>query len=150
MSYKQTESHDDLLTLNGFRVEIDGKPVQDIVAVGGINRTVGVIEWTDGGTGFTENFSDQRKVHGPISLRYFVDPTRGDFDKLHSYVTASHLLGVRFDFVIVKYNHGIEVFRIPVYRALFQTETFPELDKNGAGPFEVSLELPCAYWEITK
>lgn len=150
MPYIQTESHDDVLTTNGFRVEILGKPIQDIVSVGGLNRTTGIIEWTDGATGLTEPFTDQIKHHGPVSIRYWVDPTRGDFDLLRAYVTAAHLLGTRFDFVVVKYNHGVEVFRIPVYRALFQTETFSELDKNSSGPFEVTLEVPCAFYEVVK
>jgi len=148
--YIQSESHDDLLTTNGFRIEIDGVPVQDIVAVGGINRKTGLLEWTDGGTGITEPFSDQKKNYGPISFRYYVDPSRGDFDRLRAYVTAAHLLGIRFNMIIVKYNHGIEIFRIPVYKVLMNEENFPELDKNGAGPFEVSVTAPCAFYEITK
>jgi len=148
--YVQTESHDDLLTTNGFRVEFDGVPIAAIVSVGGLNRKTGLLEWTDGGTGITEPFSDQQKKRGPITLKYYVDPTKGEMDRLRAYVTAAQLFGVRINFVIVKYNYGIEVFRIPVYKALFNEETFPELDKNSSSAFEVNLTVPCADWEVIK
>lgn len=150
MAYVTTESNDDLLTLNGFRIEIGGAPVAAITTVGGLNRVTGEIEWTDGGTGNVQVFSDQQKKFGPISMKYRVDPTKGEFDNLRNLVTSSMYLGVRFDFSIIKYHHGKELFRILVYRSLWNNEQFPEMDKNGSGPFEVTLQVPCAYWEIVK
>jgi hypothetical protein len=148
--YEVTESHNDVMTISGFKVEINGTPVQDITAVGGLNRETGTIEWTDGGTGLTEMFTDQRRKFGPLNLRYMVDPTRGDFDRLHSYVTASQALGVRYNFSIIKYHKQIEIFRVNVYKALFSKEALPELNKNQAGAFEVQLDVAIAFWEIVR
>lgn len=148
MAFIRTDNNNDLLTINGFRFEINGQPIAAITNVGGLNRTTGEIEWVDGGTGITEFFSDQKKVYGPISLKYRVDPTKGEFDLLRQFVTLTHLFGTRFDFTLVKYNHGVEVFRILVYKVLFKEEQFSEFDKNGSGPFEVTINAPCAFWEI--
>lgn len=148
MPFEQVEAHDDLLTTNGFVFEIDGQPIVAVTKVGGFSREVGAIEWTDGATGITENFSDQRKIYGPCTISYYVDPTTSDFDKLRAYVNATHKFGTRFDFSVVKYNHALEVFRIAVYKGLFRKEDLPELDKNASGPYEVTLEIPCSYIEV--
>lgn len=148
MAYEKVESRDDLLTINGFSLEIEGEVIQEAVTVGGFTRNVGEILQADGGTGIQEPFSDQLKGHGPISIAYRVDPTRGEMDKLRAFVDASINKGTRFDFVLIKYNHGNEFFRIPVYRGLFREETLSDFDKNGSGPFEVNLGISIAFWEL--
>jgi len=150
MAYDVVEEHNSLLTLNGFRFEIDGTPITTVTNIGGLMRTSGEIEWVDGGTGTVEIFSDQKINSGPITIKYRVDPTNDEFTKMRNYVTLSHLLGVRFNFQLVKYHHQKEVFRILVYKGLFKQESFSEFDKNGSGPFEVDLEVPCGAWELIK
>lgn len=148
MPFDRTENHDDLLTLNGFAFEVNGVRIAAVTNVGGFVRTAGEIEWVDGGTGYTEYFIDQKKMFGPITIKYRIDPTKTDVDLLRNFVTASIGLGVKFDFALVKYHHGSELFRILVYRGLFKSETWSEFDKNGAGPVEVDMEVPCSFWEI--
>lgn len=147
MPFTRTESKDDLLTINGWRLEIQGQVIDSITQVGGLQRQVGNIEWVDGGTGNTEHFSDQKKDYGPISITYRVDPTKGEQDQLEAFVDACINQGTRFDFVIVKLNHGIEHARYLVYQGLFRSESGSDLDKNGSGPYEVTLEVPCTFWE---
>jgi hypothetical protein len=150
MAYLKSENHGDALTLNGFRLELNGKPIETIYKVGGLSQTTGEIEWVDGQTGIAEVFTDQKINSGPLTLAYRVDPTNTEFSQMDQLVQASQRNGTRFNFVIVKYNHGIEVFRIPVYAAVFKGKTLPELNKNESGPFDVELEVPCAYWEILR
>jgi len=148
MAYERVDANQDVLTVNGFQFEINNQRIASVINCGGFNRTIGGIEWVDGGTGITDTFSDQKKVYGPITIKFRVDPTTNEFNKLRSYVTASHLLGVKFNFAIVKYHYQVELFRILVYNGLFKEEQWSEFDKNGSGPFEGTLNVPCSFWEI--
>lgn len=148
MAYTKSENHGDLLTLNGFKLELNGKTYETIYKVGGLSQTTGEIEWTDGQTGITEIFTDQKINSGPLSIAYRVDPTTSEFSQMDQLVQASQRSGVRFDFAIIKFNHGVELFRIAVYKGVFKGKTLPELNKNESGPFDVELEVPCAYWEV--
>ncbi len=146
--YATSESHQDVLTLNGFRLEMAGKPIQTIFKVGGLGQTTGEIEWVDGQTGIAEVFGDQKINSGPLTIGYRVDPTNTEFSQMRQIVIASQQNGTRFDFQIVKYNHGNEVFRINVYKAYFKGYTYPELNKNESGAFDVELEVAIAFCEI--
>ncbi len=148
MPYLHSENHNDALTTNGFRFEFGGKSIEGIIGVAGFVQGTGSFEWVDGQTGIAEWFSDQKINSGPLTLTFRVDPSKPEFAQMRQIVQSSIRNGIRYDFTIVKYNHGVEVFRIPVYKGLFKNNTLPDLNKNESSPFDVTMEVDCAWWEI--
>jgi hypothetical protein len=148
MALNRTESRNDMLTINGFRVEINNQIFQNFTTVGGLTRTAATLENRDGGSGLAEYFSDQTLTMGPISATYRVDPSTNEWDRLRKIIDDSIFNNVRHSFVVIKYNHGKEYKRFVCYKTLFNTENLPDLDKNGSGPFDVSLEAAISGWEI--
>lgn len=145
---RSTESRRDMLTINGFRVEIEGREIQGITTIGGIGRVLGEIESTDGGSGTVEFYSDQKKTYGPITMTYRPDPANmQEFNFMDQLVTDAFNGGVRRNFTFIKYNHGRELFRIIFYKGLFKSQNLPDFDKNGSGPADVSFEVSVAGWE---
>lgn len=148
MPVTRIDSHDDLLSMSGFRVEASGNVFSAFTNVGGFNRNTETLQWFDGGSGNVENFSGHLKNYGPLSMSYRVDPTKLEFRVLRAMVTASMLRNIRHDLTVIKYHRGVELFRIVCYGCLFNNETLADLDNNADGPYEVTLEVPCSYFEV--
>jgi hypothetical protein len=144
----RTESREDLLTINGYRVEMNNLQFQDFVVVGGTGRNTTLIPNTDGGSGLQENFTDQTITFAPLAMTYRVDPSKNEWARLRQMIEDSFMSGIRHSMTVVKYNHGKEYMRIIYYKVLFNAETLPDLDKNGSGPYDVTMEAAHSGWEI--
>lgn len=148
MAFIRPESHDDVLVVTGFRMEIEGVLLSGVAKIGGWDKSTGQIEWVDGGSGNKEYFTDQIKQHGPLTIVYRVDPTKPDFALLRGIVETSINTGRRYDFSVQKYHHQLPIFKLLVYKALFPKESLSDFDNNTGGVFEVTLEVPIGKYEI--
>jgi hypothetical protein len=145
------ETRRDMLVTAGWSFQILDVTIRDVIKVGGISREIEKEEWVDAGANITHFFSKQIKTYiSDGSITYRIDPTTNEFDYIHNLVTASLNFGIHYDFTLIKYNHGIEVFRINIYEALFTNESHPDYTKNESSAYDVELKYSAPFWEIVK
>ncbi|MEM3384272.1 MAG: hypothetical protein QXE78_01930 [Nitrososphaeria archaeon] len=145
------ESRRDMLTTSGWQFQIEGITFRDVIKVSGIKRSIEVEKWVDAGTNITHHFSLQIKEYiSDGSLTFRVDPTTTEMDNLLNLVTGSLFFGLHYNGTLIKFNHGIEVFRINIYEMIFKGDEHPEYTKNESAPYDITIPFSAAFYEIIK
>ena len=143
---ESVEAPRDLSTTNLWRMEIDGVPVATLTNVSGPTRSVGSLSKTDGGTGVTYKFSDQKPDFGNITLVHRRDPQDPNNNFLRDLVTEHMANGKKVDATFIKFHHG-EIEQEIISQGIgLNNEALPSFDKESSSAYDVTYSGECDYW----
>ncbi len=147
MPLEAIETPKDILTTNQWTMEIDGQRIASLSSITGPTRAVGSIPRSDGGTGITYNFTNQKVTFGDVTLTRQRDPKDPWDSKLKDFVDGSMVEGTKYNGQLIKYHFRKPIFRIVFFGMLFKGENYPSLDKGSSGPFVVTYPCSVDFWE---
>lgn len=149
MSLNKIDAPSGVATTNLWVMEIDGVQVASFQGISGLSRGIGSVNATDGGTGITYNFSDQKPTFGDLTLTRRRDPNAASDAKVREWMSEAIASGKKFDGTFTKYhfNGTTVLYRIEFYGLLFQSESYPSFDKGSPGTYDITYSAKVDYWE---